>query len=125
LSETDARDRRRHGGTYGAYYTGHWTRLFTVSAAYAQGHHWHRLIDANVRDLASVCFQRKVAHSDNDKAWKTADGMVKRLSKVSALPENKKEKSSGLKTLPRIPSRPATTNDRADAKTVGCQIRPA
>lgn len=54
-SDTDARTTGSvYWGTYGSYYTGHWTYAYsTVSAAAAhQGAIGIELIDANARDLA-------------------------------------------------------------------------
>jgi hypothetical protein len=65
-----------HWGTYGSYYYGYWTVMYTTMSTPVthKGLLGIELIDAKARDLAWRLFvSEKIIHSDPDKIWKTAD----------------------------------------------------
>jgi len=65
-----------HWGTYGSYYYGYWTIMYTTMSTPVthKGLLGIELIDAKARDLAWRLFvSEKIIHSDPDKIWKTAD----------------------------------------------------
>jgi len=65
-----------HWGTYGSYYYGYWTVMYTTMSTTVthKGLLGIELIDAKARDLAWRLFvSEKIIHNDPDKIWKTAD----------------------------------------------------
>jgi hypothetical protein len=65
-----------HWGTYGSYYYGYWTVMYTTMSTPVthKGLLAIEMIDAKARDLAWRLFvSEKIIHSDPDKIWKTAD----------------------------------------------------
>jgi uncharacterized protein DUF4136 len=65
-----------HWGTYGSYYYGYWTVMYTTMSTPVthKGLLGIELIDATARDLAWRLFvSEKIIHNDPDKIWKTAD----------------------------------------------------
>jgi hypothetical protein len=65
-----------HWGTYGSYYYGYWTVMYTTMSTPVthKGLLGIELIDANARDLAWRLFvSEKIIHNDPDKIWKTAE----------------------------------------------------
>jgi Domain of unknown function (DUF4136) len=65
-----------HWGTYGSYYYGYWTVMYTTMSTPVthKGLLGIELIDAKARDLAWRLFvSEKIIHNDPDKIWKTAE----------------------------------------------------
>ena len=65
-----------HWGTYGSYYYGYWTVMYTTMSTPVthKGLLGIELIDAQARDLAWRLFvSEKIIHNDPDKIWKTAE----------------------------------------------------
>ena len=65
-----------HWGTYGSYYYGHWTVMYTTMSTPVthKGLLGIEMIDAKARDLAWHLFvSEKIIHNDPDKIWKTAE----------------------------------------------------
>lgn len=70
-----------HWGTYGSYYSGYWTVMYTTMSTPVthKGLLGIELIDAKARDLAWRLFvSEKIVHNDPDKIWKTADGDIQK-----------------------------------------------
>ena len=70
-----------HWGTYGSYYYGYWTVMYTTMSTPVThtGLLGIELIDAKARDLAWRLFvSEKIIHNDPDKIWKTADSNIKK-----------------------------------------------
>ncbi|HUL17552.1 MAG TPA: DUF4136 domain-containing protein [Terriglobales bacterium] len=73
-----------HWGTYGSYYGGYWTVMYTTMSTPVthKGTLGIELIDANSRDLAWRLFvSEKIIHNDPDKIWKTADSNIMKAFK--------------------------------------------
>ena len=88
-----------HWGTYGSYYYGYWTVMYTTmsTAVTHKGLLGIELIDAKARDLAWRLFvSENIIHSDPDKIWKTADKNINKAFKnypptAQAIKEKKAE----------------------------------
>jgi Domain of unknown function (DUF4136) len=68
-----------HWGTYGSYYYGYWTVMYTTMSTPVthKGLLGIELIDAKARDLAWRLFvSEKIIHNDPDKIWKTAEKSI-------------------------------------------------
>jgi len=68
-----------HWGTYGSYYYGYWTVMYTTMSTPVthKGLLGIELIDAKERDLAWRLFvSEKILHNDPDKIWKTAEKSI-------------------------------------------------
>jgi Domain of unknown function (DUF4136) len=73
-----------HWGTYGSYYYGYWTVMYTTMSTPVthKGLLGIEMIDAKARDLAWRLFvSEKIIHNDPDKIWKTADSNIKNAFK--------------------------------------------
>jgi Domain of unknown function (DUF4136) len=65
-----------HWGTYGSYYYGYWTVMYTTMSTPVtrKGLLGIELIDTKAQDLAWRLFvSEKIIHNDPDKVWKTAE----------------------------------------------------
>ena len=88
-----------HWGTYGSYYGGYWTYVYSTVEGWANrsGTVGIELIDEKAKDLAWRLYATgKVIHTDTDKIWKQIDGNIKNAFKEyppspKAIEEKKKQ----------------------------------
>jgi uncharacterized protein DUF4136 len=87
-----------HWGTYGSYYYGYWTVMYTTMSTPVtrQGLLGIEIIDARARDLAWRLFvSEKIINNDPDKIWKTADkNIIKGFKSYPPTPKAIEEKKA-------------------------------